>query len=721
MGKAQQEPGRISRVGAAMTAFRGKRYSGWWMLLFLYGYICWCELLTRYQTASVFWGVGLITTLLFSAVTALILFTLCSLWTAKVNRIIALIVVYGLLLFYVSQIIYNKVFHFFYYANSVGNGGQVLEFWRDILKAMQARAVILILMVLPAVLFGVYGRVIGGKSREMTPKRVILLPAAIALHLGIVLLLPVFGRGPLSPVSLYREVNDFCSGAGQLGLLPAFRLDVHRMIFGFDGQIKPVILPPELTTSPETTVKPTQEPITEPVSEPPDVTLPLKDMNVLSIDFNTLLTDEEDEITRQLHEYFNKQEPTAKNDKTGIFAGCNLIEVVAEGFSYLAVSPELTPTLYKMQTEGISFTNFYTAYWGVSTSDGEYVTLTGTIPKSGTWSFNDSAQNALPLTMVQQLKRLGYTAYAFHDHSYTYYHRDQSHPNMGYVYRAVGNGLEITDQWPESDVEMIDQSTAEFLNQEPFHTYYLTVSGHLSYNFTTNMMAIKNREFVEDLPYSEPVRAYLACQIELDRAMELLLTRLEEAGVADNTVIVLSADHYPYGLTNEQISELAGHEIDTKYELYRNACFIYKKGMQPETVDRMASSLDILPTLSNLFGLAFDSRLYMGQDVFSDAEPLVLFSNRSWMTPRGSYYTLTEEVESFTEEPLSAEYIAYYNDVIYNKFLVSEYVLETDYWRLLFGDNLPPADAPPEETLPPEDEKLPEETLPSEATTTTGE
>ncbi len=87
---------------------------------------------------------------------------------------------------------------------------------------------------------------------------------------------------------------------------------------------------------------------------------------------------------------------------------------------------------------------------------------------------------------------------------------------------------------------------------------------------------------MKDLPYSGSVRAYLACQIELDRALELLLQRLDEAGVAENTVIALTGDHYPYGLTDEEQSELAGHEIDTRFERYRNAFILYKKGMKPE-------------------------------------------------------------------------------------------------------------------------------------------
>lgn len=691
-----------------MARFKQLQLSRGWLILYFWLYICWCEIIVRYKTTQFFWSIGLVPLVLFSGVTALLLFTLCNIFPKKANRVLELISAYGLFVFFASQLIYSHVFHFYYSAYSVGNGGQILEFWRVTLRAIGVKAVALLLMLLPAVLLSVFGKNFAKPVFSRWYRRTIFAVAGIALHFCIVAALPIFGTSPMSPYDLYHNTNDLTRGAFQLGLIPAFRLDVHRLIFSFaGGHIQEPQRPTELITS----VSPSSEvpEKTEPTATEEPVTEPEAEYNELPLDFDALLEEEDDPVKAQLHQYFKEQTPTLKNDKTGMFKGKNLIEIVAEGFSYLAIDPELTPTLYKLQTQGLQFTNFYTAYWGVSTSDGEYVTLTGTIPASGTWSFADSSDNAMPLTMAQQLKKLGYSAWAFHDHSYTYYHRDRSHPNLGYIFKAVGNGLEITNQWPESDVEMIDQTTAYYMGQEPFHAYYMTVSGHLEYNFDGNQMAAKHRELVEGLPYSEPVKAYLACQIELDRALELLLERLEEAGVAEDTVIVLTADHYPYGLTVEQQSELAGHDIDTHFELYRNACIIYQKGMTPEVVDRPCSSLDILPTLSNLFGLDFDSRLYMGQDVFSDAEPLIIFSDHSWLTDFGSYYTMTEELTCFHDgEEIPSETVEYYNNILTNKFLVSQWILETDYWRELFGDNLPPdPESPPKPTEEATDPKRP--------------
>ena len=87
----------------------------------------------------------------------------------------------------------------------------------------------------------------------------------------------------------------------------------------------------------------------------------------------------------------------------------------------------------------------------------------------------------------------------------------------------------------------------------------MTVSGHMNYSFAGNAMSAKHRDEVADLDMSEAARAYLACNMELDQALEYTIKTLEEAGELENTVIVLSGDHYPYGLDGTgAIDELAG-------------------------------------------------------------------------------------------------------------------------------------------------------------------
>jgi len=379
-----------------------------------------------------------------------------------------------------------------------------------------------------------------------------------------------------------------------------------------------------------------------------------------------------------------------------MFEGYNLIMFVAEGFSPFAVREDLTPTLYKMVHEGFNFTNFYTSYWRVSTSDGEYVACTGLIPKSGVWSFYRSHNNYLPFVMGNQLRNLGYETVAYHNHTHTYYRRHLSHPNMGYDFKAVGNGLVLpNNHWPNSDFEMMQVTMDEYINNQPFHAYYMTVSGHFEYTFGGNMMSRRNRDAVEHLPYSDSAKAYIACHIELDKALEYMMQRLNEAGIAEKTIIVLSTDHHPYGLPgNEGVdgySEFLGYRVDTSansdfmnFELYRNNLIMYVQGMEPVTVDKPSSSLDIIPTLSNLMGLEFDSRFLMGRDILSNSEPLVIFGNRSFITGNGRRI----RDRDFIPNPgviVDENYASNIRAIIDAKFSASTGILDLDYYKIVFG------------------------------------
>ena len=292
----------------------------------------------------------------------------------------------------------------------------------------------------------------------------------------------------------------------------------------------------------------------------------------------------------------------------------------------------------------------------------------------------------MPFVLGNQFNLLGLNSRAYHNHTYTYYERDETYPNLGYSYKGLGNGLVLDSYvWPASDLEMIDHTVDEYTDDEPFHVYYLTVSGHMNYTFIGNSMSYKNKDLVKDLPYSSEARAYIACQIELDRALEELIERLTKAGVADKTVIALSADHYPYGWEKEKIDEMAGHEVDPNFEIYRNHFILWNPGIEnPIIIDKPASSLDILPTLSNLFGLTYDSRLLMGRDILSDVEPLVILNNRSFITDKVMFNSATGEIINLTDQELPENYIKNINNIIKNKFTISKSIIKNDYYRYVF-------------------------------------
>ncbi|NBI11069.1 LTA synthase family protein, partial [Colidextribacter sp. OB.20] len=512
------------------------------------------------------------------------------------------------------------------------------------------------------------------------------MAAAVQLAaLGLVLLC---GGGTLSLRYIYYRAATPELEVQNFGVFTQTQLEVRRVLFGIrpdapdmSEEPAPDKAPPDL----EPTVPPGEDP------PPPDSSIfapeTIPGYHTLPIDFDTLIANEEDEGLLLAHQWFSQRKPTPENLWTGYFQGKNLIWIVAEGFSTLAMDPQRTPALWKLSHQGFVFDNFYTPLWGLSTSDGEYVTTTGLIPKSGVWSYSLSSENYMPFALGNQLRKEGCSTFAFHNYLYDYYDRDKSHPNMGYDYYALGQGLELEsgDSFPPSDLEMMEKIVPMFVNEERFAVYCLTVSGHLTYTLDTNAIAARHWDAVAGLPYSEEVRCYLACQLELELAVESLLSQLEKAGKLRDTVIVLSADHYPYGLTDEQYSELLGHQVDPVFELFQNTLILWSGDMEGAAVhvDKFCSSLDVLPTLSNLFGLPYDSRLIMGSDILSAADPLVIFANYSFISQAGYYNSITDQFTRWDgEEPDPKEVEGLVSEV-QNRVAYSGAILDTDYYRLV--------------------------------------
>jgi lipoteichoic acid synthase len=639
--------------------------------------ILYYETILKAFTYSKIFNIGYVYMCLFSIPLGLLFYLLSTGFNEKTNKIIFFSIVSFLTLYYGTQLIYYRIFYTFtsFYSIFVGTA-KALSFIDIMTDTLRNNIAELFAIFLPLGVLVYYHRKL---QFDKIHKNYIIKVAVSAVIMQAAVVITVLSSdvGMLSPSYLYSETFLVVESVDKFGLLTTGRLDIKNILKSIVFAVEPEHS--EIIESEEP--DPADELPGEPQSEEP--TIEVAEYNTMDIPFEELIKKEGNEAIRSMHKYFSSVKPTKKNEYTGKFKGKNLILITAEGFSPYAVRKDITPTLYKMQEEGFKFNNFYTPTWGVSTSDGEYVACTGLLPKEGIWSFYKSSKNYMPFAMGNQLKKEGYETKAYHNHYFDYYYRHKSHPNLGYTYKGLGNGLNVTETWPESDLEMIELTVPEYIDSQPFHVYYMTVSGHLQYTFTGNYIAAKNRSLVENLPYSKNVKAYLACNIELDKAMEKLIQELEKKGIAEDTLIAISPDHYPYGLTLNEISELAGKEIKSDVDLDRGIFILWSKGMEPVKIDKVCSSLDIIPTLSNLMGLEYDSRLLMGRDIFSDSEPLVMFSDRSFITDKAFYNARTNEVTSFTDENIESSYIKEIAETVINKFKYSSMILDTDYYKII--------------------------------------
>ena len=574
------------------------------------------------------------------------------------------------------QLVYHCIFGDFMPVSQIGMGGNVVvNFNSQLLYGIRQNLLKILLLLLPLIVVILCLALRRGQALKLRlrwKQTMASFAVLLALLLTVTGLMYVGRDNAFSVYRTFTNVNTSTdSSYKKIGMLATTAQELRYMLFSGSGSI--VITPSSLNMS--------------------DVprTYSSNSYNVIeSIDFTALADSTDSDILKATDEYLSNATPTRKNNYTGLLKDYNLITICAESFCPWFISEELTPTLYKLSHTGILFENYYGTFQSVTTN-GEYTMCMGLYPDMSRTktdsSFNVAGTNYLPFCLGNALKGMGYQAWGYHDYIGDFYNRNITHANMGYTFKAADSGLAMKIDWPSSDLEMMEASVDDYINSgEPFHAYYMTFSGHYQYNWD-NAMSAKNRDAVKDLPYSEPVKAYIACNLELEYALEYLMQRLEEAGVADKTCIVLTNDHYPYGLTEDEYNELAGQTLDTTFEKYRNSFICYVPGLSENiVVDEYCSTADILPTLLNLFGVDYDSRLLAGTDVLSSGLHAAVLSDKSFLTKTFRYDAGTETAIPADENTTVSDKLAEaYRLYVDSRFQLSGNILNSDYYAHVFA------------------------------------
>ena len=640
--------------------------------------------------------------LLFSLSAGSLLALLPILLPPLAGRILTVLLSFLLTMLFAAELIAKHTLQAYYPLSTLETaaGNRLSDYAGVILPAIAAALPLLLLFFLPTLLLWPLFR--WGLAQGQPPRRSAALFAAgaVAFHLLGLAVVHAPWPGDLTPAKLYRSDTNFDDQVEQLGLVTMLRLDVKHMLFpakaGLDSDFDGL---DGLDSSGDGSGGDTSAVEEQPVID----TSP----NVMDVDLDSLTANVPNEDVSWLANYFSSASPTRKNEYTGMFKGYNVIQLVIEGFSGYAIDPELTPTLYKLANEGFVFNNYYTALHYTSTSNGECQTLLGLYPKNGnpiTMKRTGVLGTNAYFSLAQQLGREGYQVLGYHG-NYDMYGRQTSHTNLGYTWKQFGTGLDVDTTssgeiaWPARDTQVIENSVDDYINStEPFHVYYLTISGHMPY--ANNRIVQPYLEQVRALPYSQTTQNYMATVMEVDRALELLLQKLEEAGKLDKTLIIATGDHIPYsnaGVLEELSGRTFGSSKDLEalnesaidFDVYKNTLILWSASMEePVQVDKPCCQVDILPTVSNLLGLEYDSRMLSGRDILSDSEGLVIFTSRSWRSDRGFYNRYTQtftpaEGVAMTQEEQD-QYVSTMKKLVEYKLACTPMIVENDFYNLLF-------------------------------------
>ncbi len=588
--------------------------------------------------------------------------------SSKKNKIIYFLILGLLTIWYAIALIFKKVFNTYFCLSLFGLSDQAIAFSQTAIIEILKNIIPLLILFLPFILSFLYSKYFDF-SKPSNKKSLINL---LTILLSIIVLNIVTYQTKDKENSLYSKfhgLNNNALNVETIGVLPAFYLDFKDLVMNNHKDIEI-----EIPSIDEDNNQNEEEKLNEENYS----------YNILDIDFDNLVSNEKNKTLLNMHKYLKSDKGTLKNEYTGLFKDKNLIVITAESLNTIGIRADVTPTLYKLATEGFNFTNFYTPI-NLSTIGGEFQNLTGLFANLNDLNkYFRKGTNYFPFGLGTTFKNSGYDVKAYHANDAYFQDRNVYLKNMGFNYfKAKNTGLEKLmdcNKWPQSDEEMLNVTIPEYLNSDKFLTYYISVSSHMPYSKNGNAIVNKNWSLVKNLDYSEEAKGYLASVIELDKAVSSLIKSLEENNKLDDTVIAIIPDHYPYSLSLNAINELSDYKRDDTIEVNHNTLIIWNTKTPGVTINKTASQLDFLPTIYNLFDVAYDSRLFMGKDILSSELGLVYFQNKSWVSDKGTY--LASQAKFIPKEGVSVDdkYVDNINKTVANRMRLSKLIIENDYY-----------------------------------------
>ena len=413
-----------------------------------------------------------------------------------------------------------------------------------------------------------------------------------------------------------------------------------------------------------------------------------------------------DDAKKEFNEYYKDRtdEQDYSNEYTNIFEGRNVIVIHAESMQDIALNrtfngEEVTPNLNRLIDEGLFFTNFYSQVSVGTSSDTELTFNTSLMPtQNGTAfvSYFDRTYIATPSLM----KEKGYYTFSMHANNADFWNRRAMHESLGYdkfyskeTYdvdkeNVIGLGLSDKEFFAQS-VEKIKKISEE---HEKYYGLLITLTNHTPFSDTdkygefavTMKTTITNEDGTTEeieAPYLEGTKLgnYFKSVHYADAALGEFFQAMDEAGLLDNTVVILYGDHdarlprSDYNLMNnyDPVTDSVKSKDDETYEEYDS--FDYeldrkvplliwtKDGKVKGKVDYTMGMYDVMPTIGNMLG--FYNKYALGHDIFETKENnIVVFPNGNWITDKMYYNSQKGEYKLLKDEIIDEDYISKNNE-----------------------------------------------------------
>lgn len=382
----------------------------------------------------------------------------------------------------------------------------------------------------------------------------------------------------------------------------------------------------------------------------------------------------------EIDAFFSEQKNESQNELTGIFEGKNVIIFMMESMDDWLITQENTPTIYRLMNEGICFKDFYTpGYANGYTFNTEFAFNTSIYPYSNGNTTYALSRNLFSESIANKFADAGYKVESFHSGTANFYNRGMMHQAFGYSsynsYRDYSDSeVEVHD---DSFLVTCEQLYEELTSGEPFMSFVITYSPHLPYSTDdelTQYALEKHPEYQKSNLTEEDI---LRAKARLtDDMFDVLIEKLEEDGLLEDTVIIGFADHYAFGMQDKELLEELSIESGNPI-LENTPAFIYNVGIDPLQVNKTMQTTDLGPTIENLFGVEVAKNV-MGHDIFDEEySGYAIMPNFTWIS-NGTYVKdgSVIEMEDMSEEEISE--MNYYIEKVYH---INDSILDSDYYR----------------------------------------
>ncbi len=422
-------------------------------------------------------------------------------------------------------------------------------------------------------------------------------------------------------------------------------------------------------------------------------------------------------------DYYSCKKDTSDNEYTNIFKGKNVLFIHAESIQNFLIdlkinNKEVTPNINKLAHEGMYFSKFYPQISVGTSSDTEFTLTTGLMPSTNGTVFVNYDENTY-MAMPNYFNNLGYYTFSMHANDRTYWNREDMYKRLGYkTFYAKDSFIVPEDETSENYIGLglSDKSFFKQIipilknikaNNSPYFGTIITLSNHSPYkenekfgDFDLTMSykykdeegntLIGRSKYLEDTEMGY----YIKSAHYADEAIGELFENLKKEKLLDNTIIVFYGDHearlpkkefellYNYDPVNNTLKDEEDesyYSMDNyNYDLLKNTPLIIWSNDEKynKEITKVMGMYDVLPTIANMFG--FDEKFSLGRDIFSDEEGIVVFPNGNVLTDKVYYSDLYDEYITFTDEPISSDYINNLREYANNILEVSNDIVEHD-------------------------------------------